>query len=561
MLKQKFAKFSAVVLTIAVAGSLFAGCGAKKVADVQKVSYNLGADPLTIDPGLNNSVEGGTVIENAFEGLVNIDKNEKVIPGVASTWDISKDGLTYTFHLRKDAKWSDGKGVTAKDFEFAWKRALDPKTASDYAYQLYYLKNGQGFNESASKDADKTPGIATATKDEVGVQAVDDYTLKVTLVSPTAYFLSLTAFPTYMPLRQDVVEKNPTDWATKVETYVSNGPFAIKDWKQKATITFVKNTNYWNKSAIKLDTIVYYMLDQETSAQAAFTTGQVDINDLVPASQKPSLIKSKVAIKYPYLGTYYYCLNIGDKDKANTAEVTKALKNTDVRSALNLAIDRQSLVDNITKGGENPATSFVPSGIVDDKGKNFKSKDYYTAKGDVDAAKALLTKAGYPNGQGFPKIEILYNTGAGHQNIAQAVQDMWKKNLNIDVTLRNVERKVQLDILSKEQFQISRTGWIADYADPMTFLDMWVTNGGNNNAGYSNPAYDKLIAAAKVDTDAAKRTTELKAAQDILMADLPIISLYEYTNVVAIKDYVKDLHKSPLGFVYFYNTYIDKSSK
>ena len=563
MLKGKMAKLSVLALTVVLVGSMFAGCSSKPGAtkDAQKVSYNLGADPQTIDPGLNDSVEGGTLIENAFEGLVDINTKEKAIPGVASSWKISPDGLNYTFTLRKDAKWSDGKGVTAKDFEFAWKRALAPETASTYAYQLFYLKNAQGYNESALPAKSKSVGVTTATADQVGVKAVDDYTLKVTLTAPTPYFLELTAFPTYMPLRKDVVEKSPKAWATKAATYISNGAFTITDWKPKATMTFSKNTNYWNKANVKLDTITYYMLDQETSATAAFTTGQVDINDIIPVAMKPTLIKNGTAKNYPYLGTYYYNINVGDKDTANGVAVTKALKDVKVREALNLAIDKESLVKNVTKGGETAATAFVPNGINDNTGKNFKNTDYTPAKGDVTKAKKLLSEAGYADGKNFPTLEILYNTSQNHQNIAAAVQDMLKKNLGVNVTLRNVERKVQLSDLQSWQYQICRDGWIADYSDPMTFLDMWVTGSGQNFSDYSNPAFDKLIVAAKAEVDVSKRTTDMHQAEAILMKDLPMIPLYFYTNVVEVKSYVKDLHKSPLGFLYFQNTYIDKSAK
>ena len=563
MFENKMAKLSVIALTIILVGSMFVGCSSKTITtkDVQKVSCNLGADPETIDPGLNTSVEGGTVIANAFEGLVNIDDKEKVIPGVASSWKISEDGLTYTFTLRKDAKWSDGKGVTAKDFEYAWKRALAPETASEYAYQLYYIKNAQGYNESNQVAKDKTPSKASVTKDQVGVQAVDDYTLKVTLERATSYFLALTAFETYMPLREDIVKKDSKGWATKTSTYVTNGPFNITDWKQKSTMTFSKNSYYWNKASIKLNTITYYMLDQETSATAAFVTGQVDINDLIPLDQKPSLIKDGTAKSFPFLGTYYYCINVGNKSTTNSAAVTKALKNVKVRQALNFAIDRQSLVTNVTKGGEIPATSFVPNGIIDKTGKNFKSKDYYTVTGNVSEAKKLLNDAGYPDGKGFPKLEILYNTGGNNQNIAQAVQEMLKTNLGIEVTSRNVERKVQLDTLSKEQYEIGRTSWIADYTDPMTFLDMWVTNSGNNDSGYSNASYDKLIEVAKAEMDPAKRINDMHQAEDIVMKDSPIIPLYFYTSVVEIKSYVKGIYKSPLGNIYFNNSYIDNSGK
>jgi len=563
MLKGKIAKLSVLALTVVLVGSMFAGCNSKSevAKDPQKLSYNLGADPKTIDPGLNSSSEGSKVIENAYEGLVSFNSKGKMVPGAAESWKISPDGLTYTFTLRKDAKWSDGKGVTAKDFEYAWKRALDPATASDYSYQLYYLKNAQGYNESALAAKDKTVGIAPATKDQVGVQAVDDYTLKVTLVNRAPYFLELTTFATYMPLRQDVVEKNPKTWATKPSTYISNGPFTMTDWKLKATMTFSKNPNYWNKANIKLDTLTYYMLDQETSATAAFTTGQVDINDIIPVTMKPSLIKSGTAKIYPYLGTYYYCINIGDKNTANSAAVTKALKDLRVRQALNYAIDKQSLVKNVTKGGEVAATAFVPNGIMDNTGKDFKNKDYLPPAGDVTKAKRLLSDAGYPGGKGFPKLEILYNTGSNHQEIAASVQDMLKTNLGIDVTLRNVERKVQLDDLSQQAFELCRTGWTADYSDPMTFLDMWVTNGGNNHSGYSNAQYDKLISAAKAEVDPTKRMADMHQAEDIFMKDLPIIPLYFYTSVIEVKPYVKGLYKSPLGDIYFNNTYIDKSGK
>ncbi|QAT39941.1 peptide ABC transporter substrate-binding protein [Clostridium sp. JN-9] len=556
MLKGKKAKFAALAMTFVLAGSVFAGCGKSgtsgKGAD-QVVKYNLGAEPKTIDPGLNSSVEGGNVIENTFEGLTDIDSKEQVIPGVAEKWEVSQDGLKYTFHLRKNAKWSDGKPVKAQDFEYAWKRALDPKTASDYAYQLFYLKNGEAYNGSADPNAAKK-----ATADQVGVKATDDYTLEVTLENPTPYFLSLMAFPTYMPLRKDVVEKDPKGWSLKGETYIGNGPFKMKDWKPKDSINLVRNDNYWDKDKVKLTAITMKMIDQETSYMSAFKSGQLDYIEAPPAQEIPSLLKDGTAKVYPYLGTYYYSFNVSNNIDSINKDVAKAIKNVKVRKAISLAIDRTSLVNNVTKGGQRPATSFVPKGITLKDGSDFKTKDYYKAAADVAQAKQLLAEAGYPDGKGFPTIELLYNSGQGHQDLAQAIQDMLKKNLGINITLRNVERKVQLDVTSKHQYQMARNGWIADYADPMTFLDMWVTGGGNNAAGYSNPEYDKLIAAAKAEIDTTKRTADLHQAEDILMNDMPIIPIYEYTNVACIKDYLKGVHKSPLGFVFFKDAYIQK---
>lgn len=551
MLKGKKSKMISLVLALSVAATVFTACGTKsadkttKTAE-QTIRYNIGADPKTIDPGLNSSVEGGTVDVNAFEGLTNIDSNEKVVPGVAEKWDVSTDGLTYTFHLRTTAKWSDGKAVTAKDFEYAWKRALDPAVASDYAYQLFYLKNGEKFNSKK------------ASKDDVGVKAKDDTTLVVTLESPVPYILSLFAFPTYMPLREDVVSAHPDDWSTKADTFICNGPFKMKEWLPKDKIVFVKNDNYWNKDKIKLTTIEYKLLDNETSYMTAFTSGQLDFIESPPSEQIPTLVSNGTAKIYPYLGTYYYSFNIAsDAAKINPA-VAKVLKDVKVRKAIQLAIDRKVLVENVTKGGQKPATSFVPAGIKDADGTDFKKKDYYPASGDVAQAKQLLAEAGFPDGKGFPSIEIMYNSGQGHQDIATAVQEMLKKNLGITVTLRNVERKVQLDETSNKKYPaLARNGWIADYADPMTFLDMWTTTSGNNVSGYSSAEYDKLIAQAKTEADSTKRMTLMHQAEDLLMTDMPIIPLYEYTNVVCLKSYVKGVHKSPLGMVYFNNTYIE----
>jgi oligopeptide transport system substrate-binding protein len=552
MLKRNKMKVLSLILATLVVGTTFVGCGKKdetsSTAKVdQIIKYNLGAQPKTVDPGLNNTVEGGIVDVNAFEGLENVDASNKVTPGVAEKYDVSSDGLKYTFHLRKDAKWSDGKGVTANDFYYAWSRALAPETASDYAYQLFYIKNGEAYNGGKAKVED------------LGIKVVDDYTLEVTLETPTAYFLSLTAFPTYFPVRKDIVEANKEGWANDPKTFVSNGAYKMSEYAQKDHMTFVKNDNYWDKSNVKLDKIQYAMLDNETASLNAFEAGDIDATDLLPAEQKQSLIKDGKAKVYPYLGTYFYDFNVTGKNVA--PEVAKALNNVNVRKALSLAIDRTAIVESVTKGGELPATSFVPKGIVDSAAKEFKNKDYLKATADVDGAKKLLADAGYPEGKGFPKLEIKYNTGQGHQNIAQAIQDMWKKNLGIDVTLVNEERKVQLDDLTKHNFAVCRASWIADYNDPMTFIDMYYTNGGNNNPGYTNPEYDKLVDAAKKETDPAKRTEEMHKAEDILMNDLPIMPIYYYTNVLALKNNIKDVQKSPLGFVYFRDTVVEAAEK
>ncbi|TDT58415.1 peptide ABC transporter substrate-binding protein [Fonticella tunisiensis] len=545
-MRKRGVKLTTLVLALVFALGLLAGCAKGGGGAAQVIRYNLGAEPKTLDPALNAAVEAGTIIENVFEGLMRLDEKDRPIPGVAERYEKSADGLKYTFYLRKNAKWSDGKPVTAKDFEYAWKRALDPNTAAEYAYQLYYLKNGEAYNTNK------------ATADQVGVKALDDYTLEVTLEAPTPYFLSLMAFPTYMPVRKDIVEGN-SNWATKPETYIGNGPFKMTQWLPKDKIVIEKNENYWDAKRVKLAKVEMRMLEDATAALSAFRSGQLDYIESPPSQEVPNMLKSGEAQALPYLGTYFYEINVSDKAASVNPAAAKVLKDARVRKALSLAIDRKALVDNVLKGGQTPATTFVAdSVVVDEKGNRFKTKDYYKPEGDVAEAKRLLAEAGYPDGSGFPEITITYNTGTGHQNIAQAIQEMWRKNLNINVKLENQEWKVFQVTRTQKQYLIARGGWIADYNDPMTFLDMWMSNSGNNDVGYNNPEYDRLIAAAKKEADPAKRVSLLHQAEDLLMKDMPLIPLYYYNNIVAIKPYVKGVTKSQLGFVFFDTGYVQK---
>lgn len=544
MQTKKAAKFGAVLLSAALSATMFAGCGktqtnktpAARSAD-QVVRYNLGAEPKTLDPALNDAVDGATVIQNTFEGLMRLDDSDNPVAGVAEKWEESKDGLTYTFHLRKDAKWSDGKAVSAKDFEYSWKRALNPDIAANYAYYLYVLKNGEAYNT-------KKAGVAA---DDVGVKATDDSTLVVTLENPCAYFYALMAFPTFFPVRQDVVEKDPKAWYTKADTFICNGPFKLQEWKPKDTITLVPNDKYWDAGRVKLAKVEMKMIDAATSYLAAFKTGQLDYIETPPTQETPSLLADKTATIVPYLGIYYLNFNVSSKLKTYSPQAYKVLSDVRVR-----------------KAQQKPAGAFTPYGIPEDKsGKDFRDykKEYYNPEGDVAQAQKLLAEAGYPGGKGFPKLVYLYNTNEGHQNIAQAIQEMWRKNLGINVDLQNQEWKVFQQTRTDKQFEIARDGWIADYVDPMTFLDLLTSNSGNNNCGYASKAYDAKIAAAKKEVDAAKRMQYLHEAEDVLMNDMPVIPIYFYTNVVCVKPYVKNVHKSPLGFVFFDKAYIDKTSK
>ena len=458
--------------------------------------------------------------------------------------ELKKDDqvLTYTFKLRKDAKWSNGDTVTAQDYEYAWKRVLNPDTAAEYAYQMYYIKGAEAYN------------TGSGSADEVGVKAVDDYTLEVQLESPTSYFLELTAFPCYFPVDKKVVEAD-SNWATKVDTYVSNGPFELKEWKLKDSLVFEKNKNYYDTDKVKLDKLVMKMVTDSTSASATYKAGDFDMIDVVPTSEVEAGLADGSYTKFPNLGTYYLSINVTGENESD--EVKKALQNDKVRKALNLAIDRDSIVKNVTKGGEIPAYSFVPEGIPGAVGKDFTKKKYYKTSGDVEEAKKLLAEAGYKDGEGFPTITLLYNQEGAHGDIMQAVADMWKKKLGINVSLSQQEWKVFQTTRTDKNYNIARDGWLGDYIDPMTFLDLYTSTSSLNNSGFSSSEYDKLIADAKSETDATKRDELLHQAEDMLMEDMPIIPLYYYTQIKGVKSYVKDVRVSPLGFVYFDRAYID----
>ncbi|WP_331489688.1 peptide ABC transporter substrate-binding protein [Tepidibacter hydrothermalis] len=539
-------KVLSFMMILVLALGVLSGCGGgtdqvDQGTETNKiVRYNIGADPKTLDPALNSGVQSSGILANCYEGLMRLDENNKAIPGMAESYEVSDNNTTYTFKLR-DAQWSDGQKVTAQDFEYAWKRALDPKTAAEYAYQLYYIKNGNEFNANKAK------------MDDVGVKALDEKTLEVTLIAPTPYFLELTAFPTYFPVRKDIVEKNPEAWPITPENVPFNGPFKMTKWQRGDSIQVVKNDTYYDAGRVKLDGIEYTMITEDTTAFQAFQSGEIDGSDGVSEAQIPQLRENndpnfKI---HPYIGTYYYSLNV-------TKEPTD---NPKVRKALSLAIDRNLITTVVVKAGQKPAKTFVPEGMTGPDGKDFveSSKDYgITPEANVKEAQKLLAEAGYPNGEGFPDTTVYYNTNESHKAIAEAVQEMWKKNLNINVKLQNQEWKVFQETRTQGNFQIARNGWIGDYSDPMTFLDMFISTSGNNNSHWKNPEFDKLITDIKKTEDAEKRYQMLHQAQDMIMEDNILIPIYYYTNAELLRENIKGVKVSPLGQVFFDNAYIDQ---
>jgi len=557
------------VFLVSLLGGLTVVPSVKAVA--QEVTYNLGTEPAAIDPAITTGIPEANIELQVFDGLTRIDNNNMPQPAIAKSWTISKDRKTYLFTLR-DAYWTNGTPVTAYDFEYAWKRALSPEVASEYAYQLYYVYGGEAFNTSikvgskyyvqavdakgnplTKKEGDKDVPVPDMKKEidpskNIGVKALDAKTLKVYLQSPTVYFLNLTAFPTLMPVCKAVVSTNDK-WADDINTYVTDGPFKLIEWSHNEKLVFVKNPTYWDKDKVKLSKITYYMVEDESTALSMFQSGQLDAAANVPTSELPKLVASGEAQIFPYLGTYYYRFNV----------TKKPFNDVRVRKALLLAINRAGITQSITQGGEVPALAFVPYGIADAiPGSDFRkaSQETFYKDNDIAAAQALLAQAGYPGGKGFPAFSILYNTSNRHKAIAEAIQQMWKKNLGITCTLKSEEWGVYLDDESRLNYNVARAGWIGDYMDPNTFLDMFVTGGGNNQTGWSNKSYDALIAKAKATTDPKARMATLHAAEKILMADMPILPIYYYTNPVLLSKSIKNFYQSTLGFVDWKNAYM-----
>lgn len=503
-------------------------------AVAQVLNWNLGAEPKTLDPQLNSAADGGYVINNTFEGLFRHSGTE-ITPAIADSYEVSADGLVYTFKL-KDTKWSDGSPLTANDFVYSWTRALDPLTASEYSFQLYYIKGGQEFFEGTGK------------REDVAVKAIDDLTLEVTLIAPTAYFLDLLTFYTYLPTKQSVVEATPDGgWAIDPAKTVCNGPFMLTEYSSGEKLVLSKNPNYWNAANVKLDTINAFMIVDESTMLTAYESGELDIIDSMPSAEIPRLqAEDPTFMIMPQVGTYYYMFNV----------TKKPVDDVKVRQALTLAIDRKALVETVTKGGQIPATGFTPPGLYDANGAVFHevagNYGINPDAADVEKAKVLLAEAGYPDGAGFPTIEVLYNTSEGHKAIAEAIQEMWKKNLNIDVTIANQDWAVFQDTRHQGNYTISRAGWLGDYADPMTMLDLWTSYSGNNDTQWKSPEYDALIEASKLQTG-QERFDTLYKAQQMMMDAAIVLPIYYYTDPLMVSNRVQGWEKAGLGHWYFGN--------
>lgn len=491
------------------------------------LKLNNTSNPGSLHPQLAQGTHESWVLEHSFEGLTKKTPEGEIVAGMAEDWTFSEDGLSWEFKIKDDVLWSNGDPVTAHDFEYAWKFALDPANASYYSYQLYYLEGAEEFN-TAEEGADME-----ALRNAVGVKAVDDKTLEVKLAKPTPYFLDLTSFYTYYPVNKANAEANP-EWALNGDNYVSNGPFVLTEWKQKESMKLEKNENYYAKDSIKLDEVQFVMIDDENTAWQMYKSGELHLVYPLPQDVTGQLNTSGDAEFHiaPDLSVYYYNLNT----------TVKPLNNAKVRKALGMALDRQAIVEHVAQGGQFPAYGVVPAGIPDVEG-DFNENAGQLFEENAEEAKALLAEGLAEEGlSSFPGLVLTYNTSEGHKAIAEAVQEMWRKNLEVDITLENVEFQVKLDREKAGDFQISRAGWIGDFVDPMTFIDLWHSKSPFNDARYNNPAYDELVETAQNTMDQEVRMQAMHDAEAILMEDMPIVPIYFYTKPYTLKSYVTGVY-------------------
>jgi oligopeptide transport system substrate-binding protein len=504
----------------------------------QVFRYGNGSEPQDLDPQQVQGTPELHLIEALFEGLLAEDpKTCDPMPGLAKSWEISPDGLVYTFHLRENIKWSDGVPITANDFLLSWKRMISPNFASQYAYLVYnFVKNAKDYYDGKITDFSL-----------VGFKAPDDRTLVVTLSGPTPFLLKIIAnhyawhaVPIHTILKYGALDQRSTAW-TRAGNMVSNGPFMLKEWSPQQRIVVVRNPNYWDAATVKLDEVDFFPTDDIPAEERMFRSGQIDVTTEVPNSKRDPYRKEhpdELHIE-PFLGVYYYRCNV----------TVPPLNDKRVRKALALAIDREALIRDVVRGGEQPAYAVSYPGTA-----GYFPRARIT--GTLDDARRLLAEAGYPGGKGMPTIQFIYNTNDNHKQVGEAIQEMWRKELGVNIELQNQEWKVYLDNQHTQNYQLQRAGWIADYVDPHVFLEIWETGNGNNDTLWSNADYDRLLHEALQARDDKERYEIYQKMDAILVDECPVIPIYYYTRVYLLNPKVRGywptlLDTHPFKYIYF----------
>ena len=501
-----------------------------------KIIVNETAEPKSIDPGLLTDQSGIAVNSLVSEGLTRQGKDGTPEPGLAEKWDVSEDGLTWTFHLRENIKWSSGEPVTADDFKFAWLRVLEPATASEYAYMLHYIKGGQAYNEGKGK------------KEDVGINVIDSRTLEVKLERPTAYFASLAASPTYAPIREKFFDEKGKNFALEADAMEYSGPYKIKNWKHDSNFIMVKNENYWNKDHIKIDEVEMVLVADSTAELNAFNNGEIELIRLTAEQYKRYEKDPRVNV-FRNNSVWYLEYNMENKFLANKK----------IRQALTLAVDKEEMANTIVKGTGEAAYGIVPTGFPGES-KTFREEngDSYP-KYNPEEAKRLykegLAELGVTE---LPELSLIINEAGNNKKIAEYVQEKIRTNLGANIRIEPIPFKERMARLQQKDFEIVLSGWGSDYADPMTYIDLFVTNGGNNHSSYSNPKYDELIKTANNSSDNKVRMQAMRDAEKILGDDMPVGVMLYSTRVIMLNPKIKNVYFKGIGAEYYlYDAYVE----
>jgi oligopeptide transport system substrate-binding protein len=486
-----------------------------------------GSEPATLDPQLASGQPEHHIFHAIFEGLIaplpeNPDGDG---PGAAVSWT-HENFTTWTFKLQPNGRWSDGTLVTTADFLYAYQRLLTPQLGADYAAMLYPMLNAEAYHTGKLSDFS-----------QVGVKALDTHTLQITLKGPAPYLPSMLKHYSWFPVPKHAIEQHGTmdqrntKW-TRPGHLVGNGAFKLKSWRVNQNIEVERNPHYWDAATVKLNGIVFVPISSPPTEERAFLDGQIHMTLEAPLSKIPGYIASKSPLFHadPLLSVYFYRCNV----------TKKPFNDVRVRKALALAIDRESIVKNVLRGGQKPATGLTPPGTV----KDYQAPDIM--KFDPAEARRLLAEAGYPDGKGFPPFEILINTSESHRTLAETIQAMWKQHLQIPAGVLNQDWGVYLESQRALKFDVCRAGWVGDYLDPTTFLTLWQSSDGNNNTGWSNPAYDALIKQSFLEGDPAKRLAILKEAETLMLNEAPVLPVYWYVHPHLMRPEVKNMRPSLL---------------
>ena len=502
--RRMFPRFSFVTVGIALLSIFLQGCG--RTVDRADIVIINGGEPETLDPAIVTVQADLRLVRALFEGLVRLNVKAEPEPGLAYRWNISPDGLRYTFYLRSNLVWSTGEPITSADVLYSWRRVLNPMTAADYAGQLYFVRNGREYNIGKLTDPD-----------QVGIQALDPLTIQVDLVAPTPFFLSLCTFPTLAIVPQKAIERHGDRWTISKPLPVS-GAYQLDFWRLQDRIRMRKNPLYWDAAATRSVVVDFLSMDSANTALNLYKTGEADIlwdKTLVPSEVIDVLINDKDCHKFSYLGTFFLRINV------TRPPFDRPL----VRRALALAVDRRRIVERLTRGGELPAHHFTPAGIP-----GYHPPD--GLKHNPEAARAALEQAGFPGGRNFPVLNYLLTNPRIEQQIGVELQAMWQQVLGIQVQLRQNEMKVYQSAQTALDYDVSRSSWIGDYNDPNTFLELFTSENGNNRTGWKNPRYDELIGQANRQIDSVKRAALLREAEALLVEEeFPIIPVYFYAGL------------------------------